>query len=71
MKDSRNRAAASVTKEGSFMVTGGLDDRGVAISSTEIMKNENWQQGPALPLRMSDHCQVTSKSGVVVAGEEV
>jgi len=70
MKYARSFAAASETKEGGLIVTGGGNENGTIISSTEVFSKveSKWEEGPSLPVRMSAHCQVTSKSGPIVAG---
>ena len=50
------------------MVTGGFDGS-KWLSSTEIFSGGQWTDGPALPVRMGEHCQVTSRDGVIVAGK--
>ena len=68
MKHKRDEAAASMTDDDSMMVTGGTD--GISwLSSTEIFTGGKWEEGPRMPVKMYKHCQVTSKKGVVVAGE--
>ena len=62
MKYKRGYAAASIMDEG-WMVTGG------GLSSTEIFTGGQWTEGPALPVEMYEHCQVTSRDGVIVAGK--
>ena len=39
------------------------------MASTEIFNGGKWKEGPSMPVNMFEHCQVTSKKGVVVAGE--
>jgi len=70
MKRKRFYAAASTTKDGEFIVTGGWNETGGDHTSTEIFKNGTWQEGPELPFPMSQHCQVTTEAGVVVAGTD-
>ena len=67
MKYKRRRAAASMMDEG-WMVTGGYAGFANRLSSTEIFTGGHWTDGPALPVGMSYHCQVTSRDGVMVAG---
>jgi len=68
MKQQRTRAASSVTSNGEWLVTGGKNNGNDALTSTEIYKNGVWENGPELPVRMVGHCQLTTKSGVIVAG---
>jgi len=68
MKQQRTRAASSVTSNGEWLVTGGKNLESDALASTEIYKNGVWENGPELPVRMLGHCQLTTKSGVIVAG---
>ena len=66
MKYKRIYAAASNVPEG-IMVTGGFDGN-TTLSATEIFDGVEWKNGPQLPVPMDRHCQVSSKSGVIVAG---
>ena len=50
------------------MVTGGSDGKTI-LSSTEIFTGGQWEAQTELPVKMFDHCQVTSNGGVIVAGE--
>jgi len=68
MKQKRARAASSVTSNGEFLVTGGETTGQLALNTTEIYKNGVWEKGPELPVKMLGHCQLTTKSGVIVAG---
>jgi len=68
MKQKRARAASSVTSDGEFLVTGGETTGQLALNTTEIYKNGVWEKGPELPVKMLGHCQLTTKSGVIVAG---
>ena len=68
MKHKRHFPAASMTDDNSMMVTGGHDGNS-RLSSTEIFTDGKWKEGPRMPVKMAGHCQVTSKKGVVVAGE--
>jgi len=68
MKENRARAAASVTNNGALIVTGGQNMDYSALNSTEIFKNGAWEYGPQLPMSMASHCQLTTKSGVIVSG---
>ena len=68
MKTKRSGAAASMTEDGMMMVTGGQDGN-TQLSSTEIFTDGKWEEGQELPVKMWNHCQVTSKAGVIVAGE--
>ena len=67
MKYVRWGAAASMTNEG-WMVTGGHDSGYRHVKETEIFADGSWKEGVRLPWAFSGHCQVTSKSGVIVAG---
>ena len=69
MKHKRVFAAVSMTDDDSMMVTGGKDEYYDWLSSTEIFTGGKWKEGPRMPVKMFGHCQVTSKKGVVVAGE--
>ena len=69
MKENRARAAASVTNNGEFIVTGGQNIDYNALNSTEIFKNGVWKYGPQLPVSMASHCQLTTKCGVIVSGD--
>jgi len=68
MKYKRSSAAASMMDEG-WMVTGGWLYGSNYLSSTEIFSGGQWTDGPALPVGMGEHCQVTSRDGVIVAGK--
>ena len=61
-------AASSVTSNGELLVTGGDHNHQQGLTSTEIYKNGVWENGPELPVKMLRHCQLTTKSGVIVAG---
>merc|ERR1719493_201705 len=50
-----------------MIVTGGSTQDHL-LSSTEIFTGGQWQYGPKIPTRMTNHCQVTSNAGVIVAG---
>jgi len=67
MKYVRWGAAASMSNEG-WMVTGGYDSGYREVKETEIFADGSWKEGVRLPWAFSGHCQVTSKSGVIVAG---
>ena len=67
MKYKRSHATASMMAEG-WMVTGGHDGS-KWLSSTEIFTGGQWTDGPALPVEMGAHCQVTSRDSVIVAGK--
>jgi len=67
LKTNWQSAAASLTKNGKMMVTGGWDGNDW-LSSTEIFTGGQWEAGTELPVKMSQHCQVTSNEGVIVAG---
>ena len=69
MKNKRSYAAASLT-ENRVMVTCGWDGN-TWLSSTEIFTGGSWEDGPELPVKMVQHCQVTSRAGVVVAGDMI
>ena len=69
MKENRAKAAASVTFNGELFVTGGQNMDYSALNSTEIFKNGAWEYGPQLPVSMASHCQLTTKSGVIVSGD--
>jgi len=71
MKHKRSGAAASITKDGGMFVTGGTNKEHVVQSSTEFFKDGEWTEYPNLPVRMSYHCQVTTDSGVIVAGIDI
>jgi len=68
MKHKRSSAAASITKDGGMLVTGGTNEEHVQLSSTEFFKDGEWTEYPNLPVKISYHCQVTTESGVIVAG---
>ena len=68
MKHKRNAPAASITKDGGMLVTGGTNEEHVRLSSTEFFKDGEWTEYPNLPVKMTFHCQVTTESGVIVAG---
>jgi hypothetical protein len=68
MKKKRHGAAASLTERGMF-ITGGYGD-GSRHSSTEYLTSGTWEYGPALPVPMMQHCQVSLVPGeVIVAGK--
>ena len=69
MKHERTAAAASSTAKGGMFVTGGLDLTLTPLLSTEVLNNGEWEEGPQMPVRLAQHCQVTSESGIIVAGE--
>jgi len=71
MKQQRSRAASSVTSNGEWLVTGGRNNGNNALTSTEVYKNGVWKNGPELPVKMIGHCQLTTESGVIVAGMDV
>jgi hypothetical protein len=50
------------------MVTGGRDATDTILSSTEILTADGWVAGPALPVPLSSHCQVTLGEKTIVAG---
>ena len=68
MKHKRSAAAASIIKEGGMLVTGGQNEEYLDISSTELFKDGEWTEHSNLPVKMAFHCQVTTDSGVIVAG---
>jgi len=68
MKQKRRAAAASITKDGGMLVTGGQNEEYFDILSTELFKDGEWTWHLNLPVNMSYHCQVTTDSGVIVAG---
>ena len=68
LKTKRQDAAASLTKSGNMLVTGGSDGN-TFLSSTEIFTGGQWEDGTELPVNMGVHCQVTTNEGVIVAGE--
>ena len=68
MKHKRDRTASSVTSNGELLVTGGRNRENKGLKSTEIYNNGVWENGPELPVKMLGHCQLTTKSGVIVAG---
>ena len=69
MKQERTSAAASSTAKGGMFVTGGLDLTLTPLLSTEVLNNGEWEEGPKMPVRLAQHCQVHSESGIIVAGE--
>ena len=75
MRNKRRSAAACVSKDGDFVVTGGTVSKAGggfnSLSSTEIFKNGEWQTGPALPKTIYHHCMVATEKGVIVAGEHL
>ena len=68
MKHKRSGAAASITKGGGLLVTGGTNEEYEDLASTELFENGGWTDYYDLPVKMSFHCQVTTESGVIVAG---
>ena len=70
MKSTRSYAATSRAIDCKAMVTGGADNDGEVLNSTEIynIEDNKWEEGTPLPVKMFTHCQVSSKSGIVVAG---
>jgi len=73
MIHSRFFAAASTTKDGNMMVSGGWDSVysfANRLDSTEIFVNGKWKVGPTLPMKTSSHCQLFSSLGVIVAGTD-
>ena len=71
MIEGRILAAASVTKEGEMWVTGGKNSNDEFLSSSEVFRNGKWEEGPPLPVSsISNHCMVSSKDGVIVAGKK-
>ena len=67
MKGVRWGAAASMTNNG-WLVTGGLDRNDNRLKSSEIFADGSWKESVSLPWTFTGHCQITSKSGVIVAG---
>merc|ERR1712106_265041 len=48
---------------------GGFDNRNGRVSSTEYLSaSGQWTPGPALPVAMDGHCQVTAGSDVIITG---
>ena len=70
MNYKKSHSSASSSEELGLLVTGGFSEYG-ALDSTEVFSSKDsiWKEGPTLPVKMSDHCQVTSKVGAIVAGE--
>ena len=68
MNRRRSGAARSVIKDGSMLVTGGTEKEYEYLSSTELFKDGQWMDYYNLPVKMCFHCQVTTESGVIVAG---
>merc|ERR1712241_899819 len=42
----------SATKEDIVLVVGGEDDEFNNLDSTEILKNESWEEGPTFPIKI-------------------
>ena len=70
MKSTRFHAATSRAIDGKVMVTGGANNDGEVLNSTELynIEENKWEEGTPLPVKMFTHCQVSSKLGIVVAG---
>jgi len=67
MKHVRWGSAASMTNNG-WLVTGGHDNNDNRLKSSEIFADGSWKESVSLPWTFTGHCQITSKSGVIVAG---
>eukprot|EP00092_Neocalanus_flemingeri_P004950 GFUD01005323.1.p1 GENE.GFUD01005323.1~~GFUD01005323.1.p1 ORF type:complete len:601 (+),score=163.41 GFUD01005323.1:149-1951(+) len=65
MQEYRSAAGVSSTPAG-LLVTGGYS--GAMLSSAEYFSSGQWLTGPALPVGLVAHCQVTAASGVIVTG---
>jgi len=69
MLEGRSNAASSIWPGQGLLVTGG-SNWGPRLSSTEYLSTSSgqWTSGPALPVEMSDHCQVTVGPDVIITG---
>jgi hypothetical protein len=68
IKEGRYHAAGTITEKG-FLITGGLGGGGgLLLSSTEYFSSGVWKSGPALPVAIVGHCQITVGSAVYVIG---
>jgi hypothetical protein len=50
-------------------VSGGMDNNGTILSSTEILTADGWVPGPPLPEPLNSHCQITINGQILVAGK--
>jgi len=67
MGQQRIKAAASGDGSGGLFVSGGIS-YGSFLRSTEIFKDGVWTQGPYLPNRLHNHCQVEVNGKVMITG---
>jgi len=59
----------SVTKEDIVLVVGGEDNDFNNLDSTEILKNDNWEEGPAFPKKISNPAVIEySKEELIIMG---
>ena len=59
-------AAGTATEKG-FLLKGGEGRRSM-LSSTEYFSSGVWKPGPAMPVPIEEHCQLTVGSAVYVIG---
>ena len=71
LHDNRKHAAASVTADGSMIVTGGCKQDCVETSkTTEVYSRGQWSCGTPLPVDVQKHCQVYARSKTFVIGKD-
>jgi len=70
LQSARRYAAASLTRSGHMLVTGGLDGQSDTVHQTSELRDVTglWVMGPLLPEPTYLHCQVTVDSDVYILG---